>query len=131
LRALLSPYESEGDQQRRFVILGDDPPIGPHATTSVALSIHELATNTVKYGALSSPAGRVTITTRINAEGECDLGWTERGGPTVLGHPDRTGFGSKLLLRSITGALSGRVTRKWDREGLTLLLTLPLMPLSQ
>ena len=130
LRVLLDPYEAIGQSQRRFVILGDDPPVGPKATTSVALSVHELATNAVKYGALSSPGGHVTITCRSNADGECELSWTERGGPEVLAKPERTGFGSKLILRSVTGALEGKVTKRWDRKGLTLCLLLPLTPLS-
>ena len=96
----------------------------------MALSVHELATNAVKYGALSSPGGHVTITCRSNADGECELSWTERGGPEVLAKPERTGFGSKLILRSVTGALEGKVTKRWDRKGLTLCLLLPLTPLS-
>ncbi|HEX2556395.1 MAG TPA: PAS domain-containing protein [Microvirga sp.] len=131
LRVLLDPYEGVGQSNRRFLIRGDDPAVGEKATTSLALSVHELATNAVKYGALASPEGHVTITCRCHLEGECEVTWTERGGPDVAGPPEQAGFGSKLLLRSVTGALSGQVRRQWDQEGLTLHLLLPLGPLSQ
>jgi PAS domain S-box-containing protein len=130
LRALLDPYEEFGQHRRRFVILGDDPPIGSNATTSLALSVHELATNAVKYGSLFSPEGRVTITCR-RVDDVCELTWVERGGPVVGAKPEWTGFGSKLLMRSITGALGGSVTQQWDQDGLSVHLALPLAPLAQ
>jgi two-component sensor histidine kinase len=130
LRALLDPYEEFGQHRRRFVILGDDPPVGPNATTSLALSVHELATNAVKYGALFSPEGRVTVTCRCSDDA-CDLTWVERGGPVVGAKPERMGFGSKLLMRSITGALGGEVAQQWSRDGLSVRLVLPLATLSQ
>jgi two-component sensor histidine kinase len=130
LGVLLDPYGGSAEE-RRAVILGDNPPVGPKATTGLALIVHELATNAVKYGALANPDGRVSITCRCTADSECELAWVERGGPVVAAQPQRTGFGSKLLLRSITGALGGRVTKRWDREGLMLWLVLPLTPLSQ
>ena len=131
LWTLLSPYEDSAQSDRRFVILGDNPRVGPKATTNLALSVHELATNAVKYGALSNPEGRVTITCRCKPSGECELVWRERGGPVVAAAPERTGFGSKLLRRSVKGALGGRVTKRWDQKGLTLRLDLPLTLLSQ
>ena len=130
LRSLLDPYEEFGQHRRRFVISGDDPPVGSNATTSLALSIHELATNAVKYGALSSPVGCVTITCRC-LDDVCQLTWVERGGPCIEAKPERTGFGSKLLMRSITGALGGTITEQWDWEGLSVHLALPLAPLAQ
>jgi two-component sensor histidine kinase len=131
LQVLLAPYENLAQHHRRFVIVGDDPLVGSTATISLALSVHELATNAIKHGALSGAEGRVSITCRCNADGECELAWTERGGPVVAAPPERTGFGSKLLLRSITGTLGGQVTKQWDREGLTLRLVLPLTSLTQ
>jgi two-component sensor histidine kinase len=107
LQVLLAPYENLAQHHRRFVIVGDDPLVG------------------------SGAEGRVSITCRCNADGECELAWTERGGPVVAAPPERTGFGSKLLLRSITGTLGGQVTKQWDREGLTLRLVLPLTSLTQ
>jgi two-component sensor histidine kinase len=95
------------------------------------LTIHELATNAVKYGALTNPKGDVTITCRCHREGECEVTWTERGGPVVAGQPGQDGFGSKLLMRSVTGALGGQVQRQWNQDGLTLHLLLPLALLSQ
>jgi two-component sensor histidine kinase len=98
------------------VILGDDPPIGSNATTSLALSVHELATNAVKYGSLFSPEGRVTITCR-RVDDVCELTWVERGGPVVGAKPEWTGFGSKLLMRSITGRSAGASPSSGIRMG--------------
>jgi two-component sensor histidine kinase len=125
LRTLLTPYEEACRNTPRFVIEGDDTPVGSHATTSLALSIHELATNAVKYGALVEPAGSVTVTIRCQG-GECEITWTERGGPPVGAPPDRSGFGSLLLQRSIAGPLGGYLTWDWRREGLSLRLVAPL-----
>jgi two-component sensor histidine kinase len=133
LRALLDPYDNlvQHQQQQQVLILGDDPPVGPKATPSLALCIHELATNAVKYGALSNSRGRVSITCRSKAEGVIGLTWSERGGPEVAAKPEQAGFGSKLLLRTISGALGGRVRRRWDRRGLTLHMLVPLATLAQ
>jgi PAS domain S-box-containing protein len=130
LQVLLAPYETLAQHQRRFVIDGDDPVVGSKTTISLGLSVHELATNSIKHGALSRAEGRVFITCCYSDDGACELAWTERGGPLIAAPPKRTGFGSKLL-RSITGTLGGQVTKQWDREGLTLRMVLPLTSLSQ
>jgi hypothetical protein len=72
----------------------------------------------------------VTITCR-RVDDVCELTWVERGGPVVGAKPEWTGFGSKLLMRSITGALGGSVTQQWDQDGLSVHLALPLAPLAQ
>ncbi len=80
---------------------GDDILLNPRATHALTLALHELATNAVKYGALSTEAGRVDISWRPNDEGGFELDWRERHGPPVS-PPTRRGFGSTLLER-ITG----------------------------
>jgi PAS domain S-box-containing protein len=130
LSALLSPYATVRLDKPRFVIAGDDVPVGSYATTSLALSIHELATNSVKYGALINAGGQVTITIRRTPEGDCELAWVERGGPALDEPPTRIGFGSQVLRRSITGPLGGTITRHWRRDGLDLRLLLPVATLA-
>jgi two-component sensor histidine kinase len=130
LRTLLSPYEVGERDGPRFVIEGDDAPVGSHATTSLALSVHELATNAVKYGALINPGGQVTVTIRRTSKGNCELAWIERGGPALDEPPTRVGFGSQVLHRSITGPLGGTIARRWRHDGLDLRLNLPLANLA-
>jgi len=82
--------------------------LNPRATNALTLALHELATNAVKFGALSTDAGRVDVTwTRRPMVGGFELDWTERGGPPV-GLPTRRGFGATLLER-VTGRELGGV----------------------
>lgn len=114
LRLLLEPYS---DAARRVDVEGCDVPIGARAATSVALLFHELATNAVKYGALSNANGEV----RINCEragGRLRIVWRERGGPEVTGSPERHGFGTQLTDRVVAGQLGTKLTRTWSPEGL-------------
>jgi two-component sensor histidine kinase len=81
----------------------------------MALVIHELITNAAKYGALSAPAGRVTV--RWTADGRnVVLDWSEAGGPQVRAPADY-GFGSRLVVRTLQG-LSGGVEPQFDPAGL-------------
>ncbi|KAF0676759.1 sensor histidine kinase [Profundibacterium mesophilum] len=97
-------------------------PIGPSATTSLALILHELATNAVKYGALSEPRGTVSITWTRNDAG-LTLEWRESGGPGLEGAPTRRGFGSRLARLSATGQLGGDIRYDWAPDGVRIELT--------
>jgi PAS domain S-box-containing protein len=106
----------------------DGPPVQLDARTAVGLSLaaHELATNAVKYGALSAPSGTVQVSWRWVEEADrraLRLTWTERGGPPV-GEPSRQGFGSKLIERLATGDLGGDVAFDYRPEGLTAAFTI-------
>ena len=92
----------------RIHISGPAARVGPSAALALALALHELSTNAVKYGALSNGEGRVDIAWVIG-EGERSvrLTWKERGGPPVL-PPTRKGFGSRLLDGGLTADLGGR-----------------------
>jgi two-component sensor histidine kinase len=93
MRTLLEPYLQA--EQERVILAGDDVPVGSKSATSLALIMHEQATNAVKYGALSNESGRVVLTGR--REGETyHLLWQEIGGPPVAGPPQRQGFGTVL-----------------------------------
>lgn len=83
--------------------------------TSVALLVHEMATNAVKYGALSAPAGVVSLRLLSDRDGEVCLEWAERGGPPVL-PPTRRGFGSRMLDISLR-ADGGRVEPHFEPAG--------------
>jgi two-component sensor histidine kinase len=88
---------------------------------------NELATNAVKYGALSRPDGHIRITWSTGEENgqKLQLVWKEIGGPSIQ-PPTRRGFGSALLEQSITRELGGTVTRDFDPAGLTCTITVPL-----
>ena len=90
--------------------------LNPRATNALTLALHELATNAVKFGALSTETGRVDVTwTRRPMVGGFELEWTERGGPPV-GQPSRRGFGATLLER-VTGRELGGVASLDFRPG--------------
>ena len=117
----------------RFVIEGPDMTIGPKAALSLALVLHELGTNAVKYGALSTPAGHVAVSWREDVmEGEPQLRfrWQEVGGPPVA-TPTRQGFGSRLIERSLAHGLSAKVQLAFLATGVTLTLDAPLAALQQ
>lgn len=95
---------------------GPDIVLSPRATNSLTLALHELATNALKFGALSTDAGRVEVTWRARAEGGFVLDWIERGGPSVS-PPARRGFGSTLLERVTGRELGGEVRADFRPDG--------------
>ena len=117
---LLQPY-NDGEVSR-VVFTGPDADIDDGVATPLALLFHELATNAAKYGALSSPEGRVEIATSIEGD-EYRLAWREHGGPKPA--PSAAGFGTKLISLSVEGQLHGRIERHFGDEGLEVLVTLP------
>ncbi len=104
-----------------------DVRLNPKAAVALGMGIHELATNASKYGALSSPAGRVTVAWTIEDD-ILRLTWTESGGPPVT-PPARRGFGARLLERGLAAELSGGVELTYDGSGLICLMALPLRAL--
>ena len=93
-------------------IFGADVSLSPEVTLSLALILHELGTNAAKYGALSQPGGRVSLTWVANNEG-LTLTWSEPGGPAVR-QPERRGFGSELIE---SGVGDGSAQVVWRPEG--------------
>ena len=121
-REILKPYLAMDDG--RIVISGADITVDDAAATPFALILHELATNAKKYGALSAPEGHVHIFTACDAA-ECRLVWAETGGPVVLGVPETSGFGTKLVLASAQSHLNGTIEREWNKDGLIVTVTCP------
>ena len=99
---------------------------------SLALILHELATNAVKYGALSNEHGHVDIVWTIT-EGEeapcLAMRWSEHGGPPVF-EPTRSGFGSRLISRGLGGDVGGDVMLTYDPAGVVCTITAPLAGLA-
>ncbi len=122
LTLLAAPYNAP--DRGHIIISGDDLPIGPHAATAMALIVHEFATNAVKYGALSREFGTVSVDCKTVGD-RFTIDWRERGGPEVLGAPERRGFGTTLSERVATMQLGAAVTRSWLTEGLSVTLDLP------
>ena len=123
LRTVVSPYEERG--RNRVTTVGPDLTITGHAVTSLALLLHELATNAAKYGALSTPAGSLAVEWAIE-DGTLSLTWTERGGPPAGEGADAEGFGTWLVDSTIKRQLQGRISRHWEADGLTIQMSMPL-----
>ncbi len=117
----LEPYvEVSAD---RFAVSGPVVPLSARAAQSLGLLAHELATNAMKYGALSGPEGRVDVTWTAD-EGGVRLMWRESGGPPVTA-PARRGFGSRLIERAMPLDLGGRAELDFAPDGLVCRLTFP------
>lgn len=116
----------QGDPAR-FKIGGPDVVLGPRAALALTLMLHELATNAVKYGALSNPSGIVALSWRIDeidGAAQFRLRWQESGGPPVVA-PSRRGFGSRLIERTFPSA-QGRAESAYLPSGLLFTLDAPL-----
>lgn len=84
--------------------------------TTIALIVHELATNSLKYGALSVDTG--TLDVSCSAQNEAvTLIWTENGGPPVSAPTKAPGYGTRLIERSLAGALRASIAYDWETEG--------------
>lgn len=121
LALLLAPYNDHGTVSGRLAISAPELPIGETATTTMALIVHELATNSVKYGALSVAGGRLDVSCTDEGD-ELIMVWTERGGPAIAFPRGRAGFGSKLIAQSISGQLGGSINYDWPVEGVVVTL---------
>ena len=110
---------------------GHDLQLSPKATVALGMAVHELATNALKYGALSVPEGRVRVVWTLDSTSETPvlhLTWTEQDGPPVVA-PNRRGFGARLLERGLAGELSAQVALAYDNLGLVCTMRLPIRAL--
>lgn len=105
-----------------FDIVGPTRDISSRCAVALALALHEMATNSVKYGALSG-SGRVSIEWSI--DGDFRFTWTETGGPTVA-EPTRKGFGSRMIERVLASYFRGKGTVQYRPEGLVFKLVAPV-----
>jgi two-component sensor histidine kinase len=122
IKVLVAPHEHA--QGSRITVSGSDAPLSGSALTSLALLLHELTTNAAKYGALSSPNGRLTID--VSAVGDfLDVKWEERGAKPLPDAVAREGFGT-ILEKAVLSGLGGSTDRDWNSDGLSLSLKIPL-----
>lgn len=121
----LKPFRDDLDG---FELIGDPIALPPKSALALTLMLHELATNAVKYGALSRDGGKVEIAwkrTRHNGSGEqIQLTWNERGGPKVA-PPERKGFGHTLIERSSHYELDGNAELRFPETGLEAEIRFP------
>ena len=121
ITVLLAPYDDMGAFNGRVRVSVPRLAAGESAATNLALIIHELATNSVKYGALSVPVGTIDVACTVH-DADVALVWTERGGPAVASNV-APGFGSKLVSR-IASRLGGAIDYDWSVGGLIVNLTM-------
>jgi two-component sensor histidine kinase len=121
LTVLLAPYDDLGAFSGRIRVSVPRMSVGDSATTVLALVVHELATNSLKYGALSVDTGTLDVSCSAHDEA-VTLVWTENGGPKVKPPSGEGGFGSTLVERSVTGHLRGSIDYNWAESGLVVTL---------
>lgn len=114
----------DGAEAVAIALGGPDIMLSESAGTALALIIHELATNAVKYGALSAAGGRLEVSWR-QAEDKVAIEWTETLPGASIKPPTATGFGTKLARSSATGQLGGSIDYDWRPAGVRVLLTIP------
>ena len=121
LTVLLAPYGDQGGTGERVHIALPKLRVGEAAATTLALVVHELATNSIKYGALSVADGKLDVSCTA-ADGGAVLIWTERGGPPTAAPTGPAGFGSRLVAQSVAGQLGGSIAFDWQPEGVVVTL---------
>ena len=128
---ILEPHGCNSDV---VTLSGPVIPLSAGAASSLALVLHEMATNAAKYGALSVPDGRLEITWRTedrpDGQPRLHLDWVEHGGPSITAPPSRKGFGSTLIEMTVRGQLAGAIDTHWLESGVQHRLSLTLPELS-
>lgn len=124
--------QTAGDDDR-LSIAGPDVLLQPTAAGIMALAIHELATNAVKFGALAAPDGRVAVSWTVVADGGggppiLALNWVESGGAAVPPSPPRQGFGSEVIEQALRYQLGAKGALDFAPGGLRCTISLPLAP---
>jgi two-component sensor histidine kinase len=121
LAVLLGAYDDKGSIGDRIHVRVPDLLVGEGSITTLALVVHELATNSIKYGALSRESGQLDVACTEEGE-EAIIVWTETGGPAIAADRGQPGFGSKLVHRSIIRQLGGTIAFDWPPEGVVVTL---------
>ena len=121
----ITPYD--GTPPSRVTLAGPAVQLAPRLVLALGLALHELATNAAKYGALSTPAGRVAITWNVVGEAPPHLRllWTETGGPPVVA-PTRRGFGTRVIERGLADELQGEIALSFDTVGVVCGIDFPI-----
>ena len=125
VREAMAPYRHE--REKRIDMEGPDVRLSPRMALALAMALQELATNAVKYGALSNDSGEVRIAWSVNdaPEKRLHLTWSETSGPTVE-MPKRRGFGTRLIERSLAQDLHGKATIDFAPAGIVCTVDAPI-----
>lgn len=130
LSVLLAPYDETAAFSGRIRVAVPRMGIGQRTAMTLAMVVHELATNSVKYGALSCAEGVLDVSCRTDGD-HLDLVWAETGGPPISTVPELTGFGSSLIARSVTSHLGGPLTYDWQESGVVVTVRMQQSRLSE
>ena len=128
IRAELAPYAEIGSD--RVQLDGPSAMLKPRAAVSLGMMLHELATNSLKYGAFSVPEGCVEIRWKTAIHGRVrrfELSWVESGGPPIAASVKR-GFGTELIERAAAFELGGEAKLVFGKAGLRCTISLPVEP---
>ncbi|WP_373474714.1 HWE histidine kinase domain-containing protein [Sphingorhabdus sp.] len=123
----MKPFHSITDHVARITISGSNIVLPPKITLAIAIALNELATNSIKYGALSNGEGRIDVDWHLSKEAAGDrllIRWQERNGPLVT-PPSHKGFGTWILGRGISHELNGKVTLDYLAEGVKCQIDIP------
>ena len=120
--ALLAPFKRDA---RQLIFTCPSISVGEKTAAALSLVIHELATNSAKYGAFSTVEGHIDLQCR--SEGDIfRIVWREIGGPPVPDTPTRKGFGTRMVGRTVEAQLMGKIERSFMPDGLVVTLDIPL-----
>ncbi|KAB7644484.1 sensor histidine kinase [Polymorphobacter fuscus] len=123
LSVLLSPYDDSGAFSGRIRVAVPRMGVGESTANTLAMVIHELATNSVKHGALSAEDGMLDVSGHTEND-MLHIVWAETGGPDVDHIPEMTGFGSRMIQRSVATQLGGSLDYDWQESGLVVTLSM-------
>jgi two-component sensor histidine kinase len=124
-RAIEDLSASLQDGDSRMSITGPDVMLEPSTAQTIAVILHELATNSAKYGSLSVCNGRVHVNWSHADDGQLALRWTETGGPSAK-PPTRRGFGTRVMDNMLRGQMKGDMRLDWRVEGLSAEIVIPM-----
>ena len=124
-----SPLSALGLDRPQVIVEGPPLSVRPKTGVSIAMAVHELATNAMKYGSLSVPGGRVEVRWELDPE-ELTLIWRESGGPEVR-PPGNKGFGSRMIERGLASELNGSVKIEYDPRGVLCTVRAPIPTIAE
>ncbi|MFN4155327.1 MAG: sensor histidine kinase [Paracoccaceae bacterium] len=126
---LLAPYDDDGAFAGRIRVAVPRMGIGEAAATSLSLVVHELATNSLKYGALSVDNGTLDISGSVTGQ-EIRIDWTEHDGPNLTAPRSGDGYGGTLIRRTIESQLGGSISYSWSESGVSVTMLMAVDRLS-
>lgn len=121
ISVLLAPYDETAAFSGRIRVAVPRMGVGERAASTLAMIVHELATNSVKHGALSSADGMLDVSGKLDDD-TLQLVWAETGGPAIDGPPENTGFGRKMIERTVETQFAGSLSYDWQCTGLVATL---------